>query len=195
MRNLLATGKIDLNDFLARADMLAAVGKTGLISDYFEYYRLAAYLTRFTTLTIAVTMGVGSLAELFNEEYYAKLEGGILEAFGKLFTKDLRVYVYPLRDHTTGLLNTADSVKIPTNLRDLFRHLVDRGRIQQLGNFDETVLHIFSRDVLRRIQENDAEWESMVPPEIAEIITRREFFGYRSTEGEDQLAESAKTSS
>lgn len=192
MRNLLSAGKIDLNDFLARADMLAAVGKTVLISDYFEYYRLAAYLTRYTTMPIAVTMGVGSLAELFNEEYYAKLEGGILEAFGKLFTKDLRVYVYPLRDRATGLLNTADSVKIPPNLRNLFRHLVDRGRIEQLGNFDETVLHIFSRDVLRRIKENDAEWENMVPPQITEMIKRRRFFGCRGPEGE--LAKPANTS-
>ncbi len=65
MRNLLATGQIDLNDFLARADVLGAVGKTVLISDYFEYYRLAAYLTRYTTEPIAVTMGVASLLELF----------------------------------------------------------------------------------------------------------------------------------
>ena len=193
MRNLLSSGTVDLSDFLARADMLAAVGKTVLISDYFEYYRLAAYLARFTTMPIAVTMGVGSLAELFNEEYYTKLEGGILEAFGKLFTKDLRVYVYPLRDHDTGLLNTADSVKIPTNLRSLFRHLVDRGRIKQLGNFDESILHIFSRDVLRRIKENDAEWENMVPPEIAEMIKRRQFFGYREPEGKDDRALAATT--
>ena len=184
MRNLLSSGKIDLNDFLARADMLAAVGKTVLISDYFEYYRLAAYLTRYTTLPIAVTMGVGSLAELFNEEYYVQLEGGILEAFGKLFTKDLRVYVYPLRDRTTGLLNTTDSVQLPPNLCSLYRHLVDRGRIKQLGNFDETILHIFSRDVLRRIHESDAEWENMVPPQIAEIIKKRRFFGYQGPEGE-----------
>src|ERR1700722_8836863 len=40
MRNLLADGRIDLSDFLARADVLAAAGKTVLISDYFEYYRL-----------------------------------------------------------------------------------------------------------------------------------------------------------
>ncbi len=46
MRNLLAAGEIDLSDFLARADALGAVGKTVLISDYFEYYRLAAYLTQ-----------------------------------------------------------------------------------------------------------------------------------------------------
>src|SRR5688572_18373559 len=45
MRNLMAAGAIDLSDFLARADLLAAAGKTVLISDYFEYYRLAAYLT------------------------------------------------------------------------------------------------------------------------------------------------------
>ena len=46
MRNLLAGGtEVDRRDFLARADMLAACGKTVLISDYFEYYRLAAYLS------------------------------------------------------------------------------------------------------------------------------------------------------
>ena len=102
MRNLLVTGKIDLSDFLARADVLAAAGKTVLISDYFEYYRLAAYLTRYTTEPIALTMGVASLLDLFKEEYYPRLEGGILEAFGKLFTKDLRIYVYPLKDPATG---------------------------------------------------------------------------------------------
>src|SRR5882757_5282477 len=101
MRNLLAGGQIDLTDFLARAEILAAAGKTVLISDYFEYYRLAAYLTRYTTEPIAVTMGAASLQELFTEQYYAGLEGGILEAFGKLFTKDLRIYVYPLRHGAT----------------------------------------------------------------------------------------------
>src|SRR5271155_2900119 len=84
-RNLLSEGKLDLNDFLARADVLAAAGKTVLISDYFEYYRLAGYLTRYTREPIAVTMGTSSLRDLFREEYYEELEGGILEAFGKLF--------------------------------------------------------------------------------------------------------------
>src|SRR5258708_1688130 len=113
MKNLLATGKIDLTDFLARADLLAAVGKTVLISDYFEYFRLAAYLTRYTSQPIAVTMGVASLQELFQEQYYAELEGGILEAFGKLFTKDLRIYVYPLRDLSTAELSTLQNLKMP----------------------------------------------------------------------------------
>src|ERR1700720_1043927 len=123
MKNLLATGKIDLNDFLARADVLAAAGKTVLISDYFEYYRLAAYLTRYTSEPIAVTMGVASLEDLFKEQYYAELEGGILEAFGKLFTKDLRIYVYPLRDPATGELRTVQNIRMPGDLQSLYSHL------------------------------------------------------------------------
>jgi hypothetical protein len=185
MKNLLAMGKIDLNDFLARADVLAAAGKTVLISDYFEYYRLAAYLTRYTSQPIAVTMGVASLQDLFMEKYYAGLEGGILEAFGRLFTKDLRIYVYPLRDLTTGQLTTVQNIKMPGDLHSLYCHLVERGRIKQLDNFDESVLHIFSRDVLRRIKDNDASWETMVPPEIAQVIKDRNFFGYREADAPD----------
>src|SRR5712671_3926062 len=160
MRNLLAGGQIDLTDFLARADVLAAAGKTVLISDYFEYYRLAAYLNRYTSEPIAVTMGVASLEDLFKEQYYAELEGGILEAFGKLFTKDLRIYVYPLLNQATGTLTTADNIEMPGALQSLYCHLVERGRIKQLDNFDESVLHIFSRDVLRRIKDNDSSWEA-----------------------------------
>jgi len=181
MRNLLVTGKIDLSDFLARADVLAAAGKTVLISDYFEYYRLAAYLNRYTSEPIAVTMGVSSLLDLFKEQYYTELEGGILEAFGKLFTKDLRIYVYPLRDEA-GAIRTVDNLEMPEEMRSLYRHLVERGRIRQLGNVDESVLHIFSRDVLRRIKSGDSSWEGMVPAEIAEIIKRRRFFGYQGAE-------------
>jgi hypothetical protein len=182
MRNLMADGEIDLSDFLARADVLGAVGKTVLISDYFEYYRLAAYLTRYTAEPIAVTMGVSSLVELFGENYYNGLEGGILEAFGKLFTKDLRLYVYPLRDHATGSLKTVENADIPATQKSLFRHLVERGRIKQLDNYDESVLHIFSRDVLKRIKETDNSWEGMVPREVADMVKGRQLFGYRDPE-------------
>jgi hypothetical protein len=188
MRNLLAAGQIDLSDFLARADVLGAVGKTVLISDYFEYYRLAAYLTRYTAEPIAVTVGVASLLELFDETYYTELEGGILEAFGKLFTKDLRLYVYPLREAATGQLRTVQNLEIPIGQRNLFQHLVEHGRIRQLDNFDESTLHIFSRDVLKRIKENDDSWQEMVPSEVASMVRRRQLFGYRNAEVPDDTA-------
>ena len=69
MRNLMASGEIDYRDFLARADMMAATGKIVLISDYFEYYRLATYLRRYTNQRIGIAMGAGSVLELFDEKY------------------------------------------------------------------------------------------------------------------------------
>jgi hypothetical protein len=182
MRNLLSAGEIDLNDFLARADLLAAAGKTVLISDYFDYYRLAAWLARYTTEPIALTMGVPSLEDLFQERHYANLEGGILEGFGKLFTKNLRIYVYPYRDPATGGLRKVESAEIATHVRSLYRHVVEGGRIKQLDDYDESALHIFSRDVLKRIKNEDESWVAMVPPEIAALIKENRFFGYREPE-------------
>ena len=68
---------------------------TVLISDYFDYYRLAAYIARRTDERIGIVMGVPSLIDLFDERNHAQLPGGILESFGRLFKNDLRLFVYP----------------------------------------------------------------------------------------------------
>jgi hypothetical protein len=176
-----ADGDIDLRDFLARADMLAACGKTVLISDYFEYYRLGAYLSRYTKNKIGVTMGAGSLCELFNEKYYAQLDGGILESFGRLFKNDLKLYIYPLQDRKTGAMTTVDNLQVAPELRNLYRHLVEKGCIEQLDNYNPAYLSIFSRDVITQIKAGDAAWSDRVPAEVAEVIRRRGFFGYKRT--------------
>jgi hypothetical protein len=179
MRNLLVGGQIDYRDFLARADVLAAAGKTVLISDYFEYYRLASYLRKHTTRPIAITLGAASLLTLFDEKYYADLDGGILESFGRLFKNDLKLYVYPYLDPKTDKLWTVESLEVAPELGKLYGYLVDRGCILQLSNYDPACLKVFSRDVLELIREGDSSWEQMVPPEIAETIKRRSFFGYK----------------
>jgi hypothetical protein len=179
MKNLMSDGNLDLRDFLARAEVLAAAGKTVLISDYFEYYRLANYLRRYTHKPVAITLGAGSVLDLFDEKYYTDLEGGILESFGRLFKNDTRLYVYPYRDPKTGELYTVENLEVAKELRKLYGYLVDRGCIQPLTGYDAELLHIFSRDVARRIQTGEPGWEQDVPSEIAEVITRRGFFGYR----------------
>ena len=179
MRNLMAGGALDYRDFLARADAVAALGKTVLISNYFEYYRLAAYLLRYTHDKIGITMGAASLIDLFDEKYYAHLEGGILESFGRLFKNELRLYVYPYLDPKSGRLWTVQNLDVPPELRKLYGYLVDRGCIEQLEGHRPELLSIFSRDILRKIKDGDPTWEAMVPPEVTELIKRRGFFGYR----------------
>ncbi|QDU21320.1 hypothetical protein ETAA1_32860 [Urbifossiella limnaea] len=179
MSSLLAGGAVDHRDFLARADLLAAEGLTVLISDYFEYYRLAAYLARHTKQRIGIALGVAGLRELFDEKYYAGLEGGILEAFGRLFKNDLRLYVYPHLDQATGDLTAVQNLEVAPGLRKLYGFLVDRGCIEQLNNFDERCLPIFPADVLRKIAAGDPAWEEMVPAGVAGVIKRCGYFGYR----------------
>jgi hypothetical protein len=179
MRNLLAGGQeVDRRDFLARADLLAACGFHVLISDYFEYYRLAAYIAWRTKERVGIVLGAASLIELFDEKYYTALPGGILESFGRLFKNELKVFVYPLREHQTDELTTVDNVEVAPELRKLYGYLADRGSFVQLDNFNPDYLHIFSRDVLKRIAAHDDEWEKMVPSQVAEIIKKRGFFGY-----------------
>jgi hypothetical protein len=183
MRNLREEGgEVDRADFLARADMLAASGKTVLISDYFEYYRLASHLGRHTKKRIAITMGAASLLELFDEKYYTELEGGILESFGRLFKNELALYIYPLLDTPTGRLVTVDTLEVAPALRKLYGYLVDRGHIRQLENVNRDYLHHFSRDALRMIRAGDQSWEQMVPRAVAEVIKSRRFLGYRAPE-------------
>ncbi len=181
MKNLQANGDIDLKDFLARVDMLAACGMTVLISDYFEYYRLAAYLARYSKKKIGITMGAASLVELFDEKYYTALDGGILESFGRLFKNDLKLYIYPLLNRETGELTTVDNLTIADELRTLFCYLVDKGCIEQLDTHNPAHLSTFSREVLRQIQAGDIGWTDHVPPEVAELIQQRGFFGCRRT--------------
>ena len=179
MRNLLAGGEdVDRRDFLARADLLAACGMTVVISDYFEYYRLAAYIAQRTSERIGIVMGVPSLRELFDEANYTQLPGGILESFGRLFKNDLRIYVYPLRRDDSDALQTVDTIEVEPALRPLYDYLAIRGSFVPLDNFSEEYLSIFSRDVLKRIASGDATWQEMVPPEVAELIRQKSFFGY-----------------
>ena len=183
MRNLLAGGKeVDRRDFLARADLLAACGMTVLISDYFEYFRLAAYIAWRTKERIGIVMGVPSLVELFDDKYYTALPGGILESFGRLFKNDLKLYVYPVRKHEQEELKTVGTLEVAPELRKLYGYLADRGSFVHLDNFKPEYLSIYSRDVLKRIAAGDESWETMVPAAVAEIIKKRGFFGYTKRE-------------
>jgi hypothetical protein len=178
MANLRAGGDVvDRKDFLARADLLSACGLTVLISDFAAYHRLAAYLAWRTDGRIGMVMGVPSLLDLFDDAHYAELPGGILEGFGRLFKNDLRLFVYPmLRDERVV---TVDSVQVDDELQPLYEYLRRRGSFVELDNYKPDYLPILSRDVLRRIPTDDTGWQAMVPPEVAELISRRGFFGFQ----------------
>ncbi len=180
LENLLSEGQLNHADFLARVDILGALGRTVLISKFGEYYRLAAYLARYTNQMIGLVMGVPSLLEIFDEKYYLNLEGGILEALGRMFKSGLKLYVYPMVDEETGELLTATKIEVAPNLRSLFLYLIENEFIQEVTEYNPEYLRIHPPEALAKLQSGDDAWEKMVPPEVVALIKEREFFGYRA---------------
>jgi hypothetical protein len=179
LENLLSEGQLDHADFLARVDILGALGRPVLISKFGEYYRLAAYLTRYTNQMIGLVMGMPSLRQLLDEKYYLNLEGGILEALGRMFKGELKLFVYPMVEEKSDELITAANLPVAPNLRSLYRYLLDNKFIVEITDYRRDYLHILPPDALAKLQAGDRRWEEMVPPEVAAIIKQREFFGYR----------------
>jgi hypothetical protein len=180
LENLLAEGQLNHADFLARVDILGALGRTVIISKFGEYFRLASYLSRYTSRMIGLVMGVPSLLEIFDEKYYLSLEGGILEALGRMFKSGLKLYVYPMIDEETGALVTAQKLEVAPNLRSLYRYLIENEFIQEITDYNSAYLRIHPPETLAKLQSGDPAWESMVPPEVTQMIKDRHFFGYRT---------------
>jgi hypothetical protein len=178
LENLLSEGQLNHADFLARVDILGALGRTVLISKFGEYYRLAGYLSRYTNRMVGLVMGVPSLMEIFDEKYYLNLEGGILEALGRMFKGQLKLFVYPMVDEQSGKIVTATQLEVAPNLRSLFQYLIDNCFIEEITHFHPEYLRIYPPDALAKLQSGDSGWERMVPPEVVKIIKERQFFGY-----------------
>jgi len=178
----LMPGSADIGhaDFLARADILRALGLDVLISRFEAYYELAEYLAGYTDRLIGMAVGLPSVRQIADEHYYAGLPGGVLEAAGRLFKRSVKLYVYPTRDAVSGQIHSVEGAAIPApwhHLRDL---LLEVGRIEPIRHYDEAYLSIRTPDVLARIEVGDASWEAMVPAVVAETIRTKRLFGYRT---------------
>jgi hypothetical protein len=91
----------------------------------------------------------------------------------------LKLYVYPSIDEPTGKIVNATQVRVAPNLRSLFQYLIDNQYIQEITDYHPDYLRIQPPDVLAKLRSGDNRWEQMVPPEVAHVIKKREFFGYR----------------
>src|SRR5210317_1846012 len=176
LSNLKASGEIDEQDFMDRAELLCSLGHTVLISKFQEYYKLVEYFNNYTKAKIGLTMGVNNLVDIFDEKYYRHLSGGILEAFGKLFFKDLKVYLYPMKDQETGEILTSNTLKVHPRMKELYKFFKYNGKVMDIIDYEPEVLDIFSRKVFEMIANNTTGWEDELPKGIAELIKQKDLF-------------------
>jgi len=177
MNNLRDRGQAEDADFLARVDLLSAVGKMVLVSDIGLFHDLGEYLAARHVERIGLVLGVPLLRELFNDAHYRHLPGGILEAFGRLFTKAVRLHVQPTRDVIDGRVVSADTLHVAPHNAHLLTHLRTNGLIRSLPCDPETLRTYSSEDVRSRICSGDPSWRDLVAPEVAALIDRHGYFG------------------
>ena len=186
LSNLKASGEIDEQDFMDRAKLLCSLGHTVMISKFQEYYKLVEYFNNYTKERIGLTMGVNNLVDIFDEKYYRDLSGGILEAFGKLFFKDLQVYLYPMKNSDTGQIMTSNNVKVHPRMKELYKFFKYNGKVVDIFDYNPETMDIFSRDVLKKITNNESGWEEMLPEGLADIIKEKKLFMREETKEQEE---------
>ena len=164
MHNLLASGaEVPDSEFLERADILQALGKNVLISNYPEFHRVSSYLARHTQCPIGIVLGLPLFLELFNERWCTDLEGGLLESFGRLFKNQVRVYVYPMGNPMNGKILGLNDAQVSLEQKHLLRYLIETKSVRALEETNHDFLFHTSAEVRNMIHSRDPKWQSLVP--------------------------------
>lgn len=190
LENSVALAEISLNDMqgndlgvagedlIARVSLLNKLGYSVMVSDHTRYFSLRAYFRQFTKLQIGIVLGIMNIRQIFDENSYRGVEGGILEGFGKLFPDNTRLLVYPELD-SAGEYVDYRSIVLPPNLQYLYRHLLENNFIFGIEASDPELFKIHSREVLKQLPAGRGSWEDCLPEGIADEIIERKLFGYR----------------
>ncbi|HEY9114323.1 MAG TPA: hypothetical protein VIN10_06455 [Bacteroidales bacterium] len=178
LNNLFREGEIDERDFLERANMLNDIGQNVMISDIREYYSLVEFFSQFKIQKLRIVMGVPSLEHVFNEKYYINLKGGILEAIGKMFPKNIKIYIYPTIDRESKTLRKSKDIQPQGSIQHLYNYLLENRYILDISSKMADQLHVKSHEVHKMIEQGNPEWEKYVPMIVANKIREKRLFGY-----------------
>lgn len=189
-QNTVAIAEISLNDakgndnhvpeedLVQRVQLLNALGYNVMISDYTRYFSLRAYFRQYTKMEIGIVVGMINLKQIFDEDSYRGVEGGILEGFGKLFPDNTRMFIYP-EINADGELRDFSNLKVQEHLRFLYRHLLENDFLTGLETSDTSLFNIYSRDILKKLKSGRGDWEDSVPQLVAQQIIEHGLFGFK----------------
>ena len=161
-----------------RAKLLCSLGHVVMISNFKEYYKLVDYLAQYTKKQMALCIGVNNFVEIFDEHYYQDLGGGILEAFGKMFYNNLKVYLYPMKADN-GEIITSNNLKLHPRMKDFYKFFKYNGKVVDIFDYEPDYLNIFSRKILSQIKSGESGWEEHLPKGIADRIKSDKMFGHQ----------------
>ena len=183
--NLRADGQLDERDFLDRADILCALGQTVILSNCLQHKKLIAYFADYKIPHIGLALGARKLQNILHETCTANPDN-LLGAFGELFPRNVRFYVYPALSNSGGTTlsratTTTQNLPIPQAIHFLYDHLLENRNIVDIQNFNPDILDIYHKEVLKQIQNGEPGWEAKVPGEVGRMVKEKGLFRYRAS--------------
>ncbi|MEM9823521.1 MAG: TonB-dependent receptor [Bacteroidota bacterium] len=176
--NLMMDGELNEKDFLDRAELLCAMNQTVVVSNCEAHQRLIRYLSDYKIQKLGLVLGVRQVLDIVSDKYYDNRDGRLLAAFGELFTRNVKMYVYPMMQEGSEELMKTDNLPVPEGIKFLYRHLLDSEQIVDVKTYNPDILHIYSKEVLKMLQTDEEGWEKMVPQKIAGLIKEKCLFGF-----------------
>lgn len=177
MSLLLDRGKVDNEDFLARVDLLAALGQKVLISNSESYSDLNMFFTKYAKKNISFVMASYNFEDILNVTKYQESRFGLVGSIGTLFEPRTKLYIYPACDDETNEIKTIESMNIAPELSFLLLYLIENGYIENITDYNPEVVQIWSRKILKMIQDGTEGWESFVPLSVARTVKKKCLFG------------------
>jgi hypothetical protein len=188
LKDLTADGKISDKDFVDRAELLCSMGYTVMISNYLKHYKMIEYLSHITRgKKIGVLLGIYTLQTIFDEKYYDTLNGGLLEAFGRGFGHNVKMYAYPAVQGDSDVLMEINNFQVPEHLKGLLEYMLANNKLAAYKKFNKDLLHIQSDSVLAKIKNGEKNWEDDVPESVMKAIKFYNLFGYHHKESKKLL--------
>lgn len=179
LKQLMLNNEIDEKDFLDRVDLLNGMGQNVMVSDFFEFYKISEYFTAFKIKELRMILGANTLEKIFKEEYYKNLNGGLLQAMGLLFNEKTKLLIYPFqKQDSKELINTKNN-NIAKKYQYLYQHLIFNKNILPIDNYRKNIMGIYSKNILKKLQNADQTWEESVPKYISEMLKSKKLFGYK----------------
>lgn len=177
MSTLKTGGDSSDEEFLNRADLINSLGYNVLVTDFVRTFSLRSWIRQYTQRSIGLVVKATDCNFLFDESFYEGLEGGILEAMGKLFADDTHMFIYPAIDNDnqrTDLYN----LQVPAQHKHLLEFLVANGKMVASEGCTEENLHFSARKLLSSIGKGRGEWEEQLPELVRDLIIERKLLGY-----------------
>lgn len=178
MNNLLRDNPHEKEDFLARADLLQAEGKSVMVSNITHFATLGTILRRYTKGAIGILIGAPTLEHIFSEKWYEDVDGGILESFGRLFRRDVKLLVYPFTqiENDQAKTITAENPQISAEIAPLYQYLLGRKAIIPLESDPSIPIEKKFSDIESLVAQRGEDWQSHLTPQAAATIESRKLF-------------------